>query len=320
VRQLLAFASRQTISPRALVLNDTIGGMLSMLHRLIGEEITLEWNPAPDLWNVILDPSQIDQVLVNLTVNARDAINGIGNISIRTSNETVALTDDVSASNVPEGQYVLLSVSDNGCGMDAETQAHIYEPFFTTKQKEVGTGLGLSTVYGIVKQNHGFIRVDSTPGQGTTFRIYLPRHLSEAQIDSRPAVIPEMPQNGSETLLLVEDEPALLRLTQTLIKRMGYSVLAACGPNEALQISAAYAGEIHLLMTDVVMPDMSGHELWKRLIQKRPGIKSLYISGYTANIIAHHGIIESDIHFLQKPFSKESLAAKLREVLSHPHT
>lgn len=319
VRQLLAFASRQTISPHSLILNDTITGMLNMLHRLIGEEITLEWKPAPDLWQVILDPSQIDQVLVNLTVNARDAINGIGKISIQTSNETAALSDDVATTSpIPDRQYVLLSVSDNGCGMDAETQSHIFEPFFTTKQKEVGTGLGLSTVYGIVKQNQGFIRVDSEPGQGTTFRIYLPRHLSEALTAHMPVPLPEeTPRNSSETILLVEDEPALLKLTKELVRRLGYVVLAACGPNEALQISSSYIGDIHLLMTDVVMPNMSGHELWKLLIQERPSLKSLYISGYTADVIAHHGIIESDIHFLQKPFSKESLSSKLREVLSN---
>ena len=316
VRQLLAFASRQTIMPRVLNLNDTISGMLNMLKRLIGEEIKLDWHPAAGLWNVKLDPSQIDQLLVNLTVNARDAINGVGEISIQMSNVTVSQADNEALSTCPSGSFVLLSVSDDGCGMDADTQAHIFEPFFTTKQKEVGTGLGLSTVYGIVKQNDGFIRVTSAPGEGSRFDIYLPRHEADVPSDSGPIGVPAAPLNGSATILLVEDEPALLSLAETLISRLGYIVLPAGGPEEAIQVSDSYAGDIHLLMTDVVMPEMSGHELWKRLIQQRPTLKSLYISGYTANIIAHHGILDNDIHFLQKPFSTESLAAKLRDVLS----
>ena len=319
VRQLLAFASRQTIKPRLLNLNDTIAGMLTMLRRLIGEEIQLDWSPAADLWRVKLDPSQIDQVLVNLTVNARDAIKSVGKISIQTSNATVSLTADEAASlETTAGHYILLSVRDDGCGMDALTLAHIFEPFFTNKQKEVGTGLGLSTVYGIVKQNRGFIRVTSKPGEGSRFDIYLPSYESEAPSEGNPHAALAAAQNSTETVLLVEDEPALLSLTQTLIKRMGYAVLPACGPNEAIKASAAYAGDIHLLITDVVMPDMSGHELWKQLIQQRPKLKSLFMSGYTADIIAHHGVVESDIYFLQKPFSNEALAAKLREVLSTP--
>ena len=321
VRQLLAFASRQTISPRSLNLNDNISGMLSMLKRLIGEDICLEWSPAADLWHVKLDPSQIDQVLINLTINARDAIIGVGKISIRTSNAAVTLTaDEVAQYEAPPDCFILLSVSDNGCGMDSQTQDHIFEPFFTTKQKEFGTGLGLSTVYGIVKQNRGFIRVTSKPGEGTRFDIYLPGCAAEAQADGAPLTALAAPKTDSETILLVEDEPALLSLAQIQLRRMGYVVLPACGPTEALNVAATYAGDINLLMTDVVMPDMSGHELWKRLSQQRPNLKSLYMSGYTADIIAHHGIIESDIHFLQKPFSRESLAAKLREVLSTPTT
>ena len=317
VRQLLAFASRQTIKPRLLNLNDTISGMLTMLRKLIGEEIQLVWSPASDLWRVKLDPSQIDQVLVNLAVNARDAIKSVGKVSIQTSNATVSLTADEAASlETTQGNFVLLSVSDDGCGMDALTQAHIFEPFFTKKQKEVGTGLGLATVYGIVKQNRGFIRVFSKPGEGSRFDIYLPSYESEAPSEDNPSAAFAATQTSTETILLVEDEPALLSLAQTLIKRMGYAVLPACGPIEAIKVSAAYAGDIHLMITDVVMPDMSGHDLWKRLIQQRPNLKCLYMSGYTADIIAHHGVVESDIHFLQKPFSNEALAAKLREVLS----
>ena len=319
VRQLLAFASRQTIMPRILNLNDTISGMHNMLKRLIGEEIALDWSPDASLWQVKLDPSQIDQVLVNLTVNARDAINGVGKISIRTSNAHVSLTaEEANSLDETEGDFILLSISDNGCGMDAETQAHIFEPFFTTKQKEIGTGLGLSTVYGIVKQNRGFIRIVSKPGEGSRFDIYLPRCGSDESRDGSLNAELATPQSATETVLLVEDEPALLALTLTLLKRMGYAVLPASGPTEALKVSAEFSGDIHLLMTDVVMPDMSGHDLWKLLSQQRPKLKSLFVSGYTADIIAHHGIVERDIHFLQKPFSKEMLAVKLRDVLSHP--
>ena len=320
VKQLLAFASRQTIMPRILNLNDTIASMLNMLKRLIGEEVSLDWSPRADLWNVKLDPSQIDQILVNLTVNARDAINGVGKIGILTDNVTIPQTGREGPVETPWGDYVRICISDNGCGMEAETQAHIFEPFFTTKQEGIGTGLGLSTVYGIVKQNHGFIRVTSNPGEGARFDIYLPRHQSATQPGKTSISLAAAEQPGSETILLVEDEPALLALIQALIKKMGYTVLTASGSEEAIKVSTAYVGNIHLLMTDVVMPEMSGHELWQRLIRQRPGLRSLYISGYTADIIAHHGVIESNIHFLQKPFSRESLAAKLREVLSHSTT
>ena len=320
VKQLLAFASRQTIVPRVLNLNDTIAGMLNMLKRIIGETVTLNWSPSPDLWAVKLDPSQIDQVLVNLTVNARDAMNGTGTVDISTANASFPLSTPEVPLDIPLGDYVQLRVCDTGCGMDDITRAHIFEPFFTTKQNGVGTGLGLSTVYGIVKQNRGFVRVNSKPGAGTRFDIFLPRHRSEHLAEQLAVALPACGQTGTETILLVEDEPSLLVLTQALIRNMGYTVLAAGGPDEAIKLSESFGGTIHLLLTDVVMPGMSGRDLWRWLIRQRPNLKALFVSGYTADIIAHHGVVDDHTLFLQKPFSRESLAAKLRDILSTPKT
>lgn len=316
VRQLLAFASKQTIMPRILNVNDSISAMLSMLKRLIGEDILLDWHPEPNLGNVKMDPCQVDQILVNLMVNARDALNKKGNISIQTSNVTLTSTNRQTLPQIPPGRFILLSVSDNGCGMDAETKAHIFEPFFTTKQKVISTGLGLSTVYGILRQNHGFIHVTSEKGSGARFDIYFPQQDPETQTTSDTSITTSVTsETGSETILLVEDEPALLSLAKNQITKLGYNILVANNPDEALTVASSYDKEIQLLMTDVVMPEMSGYELWKRLVQQRPNLKSLYMSGYTADIIAHHGVLDHDINFLQKPFSKEALAAKLREVL-----
>jgi len=320
VKQLLAFASRQTIVPRVLDLNDTIAGMITMLKRIIGEAVSLDWTPGPDLWAVKLDPSQVDQVLVNLTVNARDAMNGVGKISISTSNAAFPQSDPEAPLDRPCGDYVRIHIGDTGCGMDDITQAHIFEPFFTTKRDGVGTGLGLSTVYGIIKQNRGFIRVASKPGEGTRFDIYLPRHTSTAPAEKPVAALPPGRQTGSETILLVEDEPSLLILTQALIRNMGYTVLAAGAPKDAVQVSESFKGTIDLLLTDVVMPGMSGRDLWRRLILQRPNLKALFISGYTADIIANHGVVDDHTLFLQKPVSKESLAAKLRDILATPKT
>jgi PAS domain S-box-containing protein len=313
-RQLLAFARKQTIAPQVLDLNDTIAGMLKLLGRLIGENIHLLWKPAGHLWQVHMDPAQIDQILANLVVNARDAIAGVGQITIETGK--VAFDEaycETHADFVP-GQYVLLAVSDNGCGMDPGVLAQLFDPFFTTKPLGQGTGLGLATVYGIVKQNHGFIHVYSEPGQGATFKIYLPRHAADPAdtgATREPAVVP----TGTETVLLVEDEVALLQLTTRLLERLGYAVLAAGGPNQALQLAAAHVGVIHLVLTDIIMPDLSGHDLWQRLSALRPSLKCLFMSGYTANVIAHRGVLDDGVHFLQKPFSREALATKLREVL-----
>ena len=326
VKQLLAFARKQNIKPRKLDLNDTISGLCDMLRRLIGETITLEWAPDIQLWPVLMDPGQIDQILINLTVNASDAISGDGRIIIATRNVSHGKPNAGVLTEAPYGDYVMISVTDNGCGMDAVTQAHIFEPFFTTKPHGFGTGLGLSTVYGIVKQNNGFIRVNSQPGKGACFQIYLPRYRptkeSEAEVLARVSAAetstreqaPSTPE--PKTILLVEDEVSGLNLTQTLLKKMGHTVIPASGPTEALQRVRDYAGDIHLLLSDVVMPEMSGRDLWQRLAHDHPKLKVLFMSGYTANIIAHHGMIDTNIHFLQKPFTKDDLTNKIREVLS----
>ena len=313
-RQLLAFARKQTVLPKVLDLNNTVDRMLNMLERLIGEDINLVWLPCKKLWPVKIDPSQIDQILANLCVNARDAVAGVGKLTI----ETGICTFDESYCAVHKGfapgEYVFLAVSDNGSGMDAETQENIFEPFFTTKGMDKGTGLGLATVYGIVKQNNGFINVYSEPGQGTSFKIYLPRHAGK--IDQIQQKNPKEPiPLGNETILLVEDEPAILNLTTMMLQRLGYIVLAASTPGEAIRLARDHMDKIDLLMTDVVMPDMNGRDLAKNLLSLYPKLKRLFMSGYTANVIAHHGVLDEGVRFLQKPFSKKDLADMLRKVL-----
>jgi len=265
-----------------------------------------------------MDPAQIDQILANLTVNARDAIAGVGKVTIETGQVTFDAAYCENHAGFIPGQYVLLAVSDNGCGMDKLVLEQLFDPFFTTKPLGRGTGLGLATVYGIVKQNQGFINVYSEPGQGTTFKIYLPRYASSDPVSARLMPPPAAAPTGAETVLLVEDEEALLKLGQLLLERLGYAVLAAGSPSEALKLAGTYPGVIHLLLTDVIMPEMSGRDLWQRLGALRPGLKCLFMSGYTANVIAHHGVLDEGVHFLQKPFSKEVLATKLREVLVEP--
>ena len=314
-RQLLAFARKQTVVPKVLDLNETIEGMLKMLERLIGEDIHLNWQPKADLWPVKVDPSQIDQILANLLVNARDAIADTGRITIETGN--IAIDEDYCADHpgfVP-GEYVLLAVSDDGCGMDKETLAHIFEPFFTTKGVGKGTGLGLATVYGAVKQNNGFIDVYSEPGKGTTFTIYLPRHAGRAAQMRTEGAAAGPALRGHETVLLVEDEPAILKLTTEMLERQGYTVLAAPSPGKAISLVREHPGEIHLLMTDVVMPEMNGRDLAGNLLSIYPHFKILFMSGYTANVIAHHSVLDEGVYFIQKPFSMKNLAAKVREVL-----
>ncbi len=313
-RQLLAFARRQTIAPTLLNLNDTVGGMLKLLGRLIGEDIDLAWLPGEDLWAVKMDPSQVDQMLANLCVNARDAIVGVGKVTIELGNIAFDETHCTDHPGFVPGEYVMLAVSDNGCGMDKETQHRIFEPFFTTKVLGKGTGLGLATVYGIVKQNEGFINVYSEPGRGTTFRIYLPRHLRTDENVSKE-ILAVLDTLGQETILLVEDEESILTMTTRMLERMGYVVLAASSPKEALRLADIYDGEIHLLMTDVVMPEMNGRELTKNLLSFYPNLRILFMSGYTANVIAHHGVLDEDVSFIQKPFSSKDLAIRLRAAL-----
>lgn len=314
-RQLLAFARKQIIAPRVLDLNDTVAGILKMLGRLIGEDIGLLWKPGHDLKAVKMDPGQIDQILANLVVNARDAIAGVGKVTIETGKAEFDQAYCDTHPGFTPGQYVLLAVSDDGCGMDKETLANIFEPFFTTKESGKGTGLGLATVYGIVKQNNGFINVYSESGKGTTFKIYLPPHEAKAAAGGEKRESLE-PATGTETVLLVEDQEALLTLAKRLLERLGYTVLAAGSPQGAIRLVEEHAGDIHLLITDIVMPEMSGGDLCQRLNALRPGLKCLFMSGYTANVIAHRAILEEGVHFLQKPFSVEALAAKVREALS----
>ncbi|MFH0782012.1 MAG: PAS domain S-box protein, partial [Pseudomonadota bacterium] len=313
-RQLLAFARKQTVTPKVLDLNETVSGMLAMLQRLIGENIDLVWLPGENLGSLNMDPSQLDQILANLCVNARDAIVDTGKVTIETH---AAAFDEVycraHAGSIP-GDYILLAVSDNGCGMDSEIQAHLFEPFFTTKEKGKGTGLGLATIYGIVKQNNGFINVYSEPGQGTTVRIYLPWFAGGATALVNGDAV-NSAARGSEIILLVEDEPMILEMTKTMLELQGYNVLPAATPGEAIRLAREHAGEIHLLMTDVVMPEMNGKDLAKNLLSLYPDLKRLFMSGYTANVIAHHGVLDEGVNFIQKPFSMDDLAAKIRDVL-----
>ena len=313
-RQLLAFARKQTISPKVLDVNETVEGMLKMLQRLIGEDIDLAWRPGKGLYPVKMDPAQIDQILANLCVNARDAIAGVGKITIETHTVTFDTAYCADHAGFVPGNFVLLAVSDDGCGMDKETLDNIFEPFFTTKDVHLGTGLGLATVFGIVKQNNGFINVYSEPGQGTTFRIYLARHVGAAEKSSVETVT-EIPASRGETVLLVEDEPAIIQMCQQMLERLGYQVLTTGTPSEALRLAENHAGEIDLLLTDVVMPEMNGRDLANQLNFLYPDIKTLFISGYTADVIAHRGVLDEGVNFLQKPFSIKDLSIKVRATL-----
>ncbi len=313
-RQLLAFARKQTVAPQVLDLNQTVGGMLKMLRRLIGEDIELIWLPGTGTGQVNMDPSQIDQVLVNLCVNARDAIGGPGRITIETDMVALTAPEETSLEGVEPGEYALLLVSDTGSGIEAELLPHLFEPFFTTKELGKGTGLGLATVYGIVRQNNGLVRVSSEPGQGTAVRIYLPRHRGRAEriLD---AALPVATVPGTETILLVEDEAMILDIGRTMLEMLGYRVLAASTPGEALHLAREHSGDIHLLLTDVIMPEMNGRDLARQLLSLFPDVKRLFMSGYTADVIAHHGVLDEGVHFLQKPFTLETLTAKVRGAL-----
>ena len=313
-RQLLAFARRQTIAPRVLDLNATVEGTLKMLRRLIGEDIALDWVQGRGLWPVKIDPAQVDQILANLLVNARDAISDEGKVTIETQNvEFDEAYCEANPGAIP-GQFVQLAVSDDGRGMSKETLSHVFEPFFTTKDQGQGTGLGLATVYGIVKQNDGFVNVYSEPGKGTTFGIYVPRHAA-GPVPAPSESTTSTSAGGTETILLVEDDPMVLELNKTLLEAMGYSVLPALSPAEAIHLAGEFADRIQLLMTDVVMPEMNGRDLAKHLADRLPGLKCLFTSGYTADVIADRGILEEGLCFLQKPVPKDLLAAKVREVL-----
>ena len=313
-QQLLAFARKQTVAPKVLDLNETLAGMLKMLRPLIGENIDLAWLPGKDPGSVKIDPSQIDQILVNLCVNARDAIDGTGKVTIETGATTFDETYCARHAGFVPGDYALLAVSDDGCGMDPEMLSHLFEPFFTTKKTGAGTGLGLATVYGIVKQNDGFINVYSEPGHGTTFRIYLPRHNAKTGWRTQTDV-EGLPEHGYETILLAEDEPLILEMTMAMLEPLGYTVLPAATPGEAIHLAREYAGDIHLLITDVVMPGMNGRDLAENILALYPNLKCLFMSGDTANVIAHQGVLDEGVHFIQKPFTMKKFAAIIREVL-----
>ncbi|MBF0398704.1 MAG: response regulator [Desulfobacterales bacterium] len=285
-----------------------------MIRRLIGENIELMWTPGADIWTIKMDPSQIDQILANLCVNARDSIFCIGKIKIETSN--VILDEAYCASHrefVP-GSYITLTVSDNGCGMNKKVLNKIFEPFFTTKGVGKGTGLGLATIHGMVKQNKGFIDVSSEPGHGSTFKIYLPRYDSKLdQVKQEKS--PNCLERGSETVLLVEDEPSTLKITKTILKGLGYNVIAAKTPMEAIQLAKEQEGKIQLLITDVIMPEMDGKDLSAKILSLYPNIKCIFMSGYTDEIISHQNELKKSGHFIQKPFSIEEIASKVRKVL-----
>jgi two-component system, cell cycle sensor histidine kinase and response regulator CckA len=317
VRQLLAFSRRQVLQPKNLDLNSVVAGLDQLLRRLLGEHIELRTNLRTSLGTIKADPSQVEQVLMNLVVNARDAMPEGGRLIIETSHAELDQKYASEHVTVKPGPYVMLAVSDTGSGMSAETVAHIFEPFFTTKGGGKGTGLGLATTYGIVKQSGGYIWVYSEPGQGTTFKVYLPRFDEEAEAEARFKLKTAVAR-GSETILLVEDDDAVRELTEMVLKSYGYSVLVADEPAHAQRLSDTPGLEIALVLTDMVMPTMSGRELVRRLTDKHPHLRVLYMSGYTDNVITSGGVLEPGLAFLQKPFTPASLASKVREVLDAP--
>jgi PAS domain S-box-containing protein len=312
--QLLAFSRRQVLQPRVLDINSLIVNTEKMLRRLIGEDLEVKVVLSPGLGKIKADPGQIEQVIFNLAINARDAMPTGGRITIETANVEIDETYVKTHFGVEPGDYVMMAVSDNGSGMDAETKSHIFEPFFTTKQQGKGTGLGLSTVYGIVKQSGGDIWVYSEPGKGTAFKIYFPRVLGQEGGEALGGALDPVAR-GTETILVVEDEAGVRKLLCELLRKQGFTVLEATDGREALRLCKSSKSTIHLLLTDVVMPDMSGHQIAEQLAAVRPKMKVLYMSGYTENTIVHHGVLNAGVQFLSKPFTQETLLAKVREVL-----
>ena len=297
-----------------LDINGAVEGMMDMLRRLIGEDISLEWRPGEDAWSVKVDPSQFHQVIVNLCVNARDAIAGVGTVTISTENRVLNTAECAAHPDASPGEYVCIIVSDTGCGMDTHTRSRLFEPFFTTKEVGQGTGMGLATVYGIVTQNKGFISVSSAPGDGATFSIHLPRSGQQVSADMHSEEAGELPE-GSETILLVEDEPALLELGKEMLESLGYRVIAAALPDRAQEEAAACEEPIHALITDVIMPHMNGFDLSRALARARPEMACIYTSGYNPDVIPHRGTPGSDVFFIKKPFSIQELAHTVRAAL-----
>jgi CheY-like chemotaxis protein len=316
-RQLLMFSRQQVLEPKVINLNELVETMSKMLRRLLGEDVELAWLPAPALGRVKVDPSSIEQVMMNLVVNARDAMPTGGRLTVETAN--VVLDDEYAAKHldVKPGNYVMIAVSDTGAGMDKAVQARIFEPFFTTKEKGKGTGLGLSTVFGIVQQSGGNVWVYSERGRGTTFKIYLPRAEGTPE-SARPSA--SAGARGTETILVVEDDAQVRAAAIGILQRHGYKTLEARNASEAMLVCEAQPGPIHLLLTDVVMPQMSGPELARRLLARRRGMKVLCMSGYTDDSIVRHGVLQADIAFVQKPITIETLTRKVRDLLDAiPH-
>ena len=313
-RQLLAFSRRQVLQPEIISLNDVLNNLKGMLHRLLGEDIALRVSLADDLGRIKADPGQIEQVIMNLAVNARDAMPEGGRLFMETTN--VELDEQYSAKHfsVKPGSYVVLAVSDSGCGMDEATRARVFDPFFTTKTHGKGTGLGLSTVFGIVAQSRGSIWVYSELGQGTTFKIYFPRDFSP-QPAERVAPRPAVRSTGTETILLVEDDEAVRAVARRILVNSGYKVLTTANPGDALELASSHSETIHLLLTDVVMPTLSGRELAQRLAESRPAMRVVFMSGYTDEAMAQHGTLEPGMHLVAKPFNSTVLTRKVREAL-----
>ncbi len=315
-RQLLAFSRKQVLEPKVLDLNAVVTNLIKMLGRMIGEDMLLATALDPDLDPVKVDPGQIEQVIINLVVNARDAMPNGGELTIETANVELDKTCTQLRADVIPGRYVMVAVSDTGCGMTEEVKARIFEPFFTTKEPGQGTGLGLATVYGIVKQSGGNVYVYSEPGKGTTFKIYLPA-VGESVPSGKSLHGLRTAALGNETILLVEDEEAVRGITRLALQTHGYNVLEASRGEEALRLCETHQGPIHLLLTDVVMPGLGGRQVAQQVAALKPGIRVLYLSGYTDDAVVRHGVLEAETAFLQKPFTPVSLAMKVREVLDH---
>jgi two-component system, cell cycle sensor histidine kinase and response regulator CckA len=317
-RQLLAFSRKQVVEAQVLDLNGVVAGMEKMLKRLIGEDVELTAVPAPGLASVKADPGQVEQVILNLAVNARDAMPQGGKITIETANVDLDEGYGQSHAEVVPGRYVLLAVSDTGCGMTEEVKAHVFEPFFTTKEVGKGTGLGLATVFGIVKQSGGHIRVYSEAGHGTTIKIYLPS-VAGAVPAVQSIVEPEPARSGGQTILLVEDEKAVRAMTGLALRSKGYTLLEAANGEEAVRLGEQHTGPIHLLMSDVVMPRMGGRQLAERLTSQHPEMRVLFVSGYTDDAVVRHGVLRAEVAFLQKPFTMDALHRKVQKILDGPN-